>query len=1190
MIYYASHQLDYVAFVLVSIGLVELLKYFTGRIVSLHYGKKIIILKKSFYITLGVVLVIGWMSTQYKGTLTDLKLRNEILFQAQEIASTINEDHIAKLSFTEEDRTNPYFLRIRSQMISYGKYLGNLTGIYSMVLKDGKIVFGPEDYDERDSMSSCPGEIYKMPDDPLQHSFSDGIPRVAGPFTDEYGTFISAYSPVLSRVSGEIVLMIGIDILADDWTREIHRNRGFSMIRTLIIIFIFFTFFAMMAVRDSTTRKGKWFFKHLEAVLIFVTGTLLSVILGMNAALLVDISEKKDFQNLAKAKTQLVRQEFFDVRKNINAMAGYIGTIDIGDEIFAKLAQPVIRSSIVSGIQWVELDDNGSANPVFSLSDSGRVPDRHKWIDQPEFYEKTLEAFKTGMSVALEQFNEKEDIEWVVITPVYLNSTKKAKGVIITSMDTRFVADSSLPLSKFSDDISHLHIKIISEDGSIKALISKVEDNPDCEEPVFFKSSPLFVFGKTFSIEIVHDQSGLISSRLIVGTITCVLIFLLSLLFSVFIASLRNREAMLESIVKNRTKELSESNERFNLAVTGSHDGIWDWNIRTGELYLSPRWKAMIGYEDHEIPNILDSFERRVHPDDKIRVMHVIDNYFKGHEKKYEIEFRFRHKNGSYIWVLARGDGLRDEKGVVYRMAGSHTDITERKRIEETILSAKKEAESANNAKSEFLANMSHEIRTPLNGIIGFSDLLIETELNDVQKQYMSNVSKSAHILLEVVNDILDFSKIEAGKLELEYQPVSISTLFNEVAELTSHQIMEKPIKLQVEIDKDIPQTVRTDQFRLRQVLINLLSNAAKFTDKGSIILSAVLRERNGENNKVKILFSVTDTGIGIRVDQQKKLFESFTQADPSTTRKYGGTGLGLAISNRILEKMGSRINVRSELGSGSEFFFELELESQTFNDEPASFRNARECHVEKSELYESSFRILVVEDNQINMMLINAIFSSIMPSCKILQAENGDQALAIFMNESPDIVFMDVQLPGKDGRKITEEIRVLESGREKRIPVIALTAGAVEGEKEKCLASGMDDFISKPVEVNRIVQIMCKWLIYAGEDNHFERGVFIRNIGGDIPLYRKLLEFVKEDFPRKIEEARVSVSHKDCAKLASIAHTLKGSSLNMRFTKFAELAMKLEIQCKKSENPDNVNAILDEMEREFKYLVDNEF
>jgi PAS domain S-box-containing protein len=731
---------------------------------------------------------------------------------------------------------------------------------------------------------------------------------------------------------------------------------------------------------------------------------------------------------------------------------------------------------------------------------------------------------------------------------------------------------------------------MLSIDGSVKDVISKVEDDMSCDDPLNLKSSPLFVFGKTFSIDIFQNDSGLISNRLVVGTITCILIFLLSLLFAVFIASLRNRESTLEVLVKNRTKELSESNERFNLSVTGSHDGIWDWNIKTSELYLSPRWKEMIGYEDHEIPNVLDSFERRVHPDDKIRVMHFIEDYFKGYEKKYEIEFRFRHKNGSYVWILARGDGLRDENGIVYRMSGSHTDITERKRAEEVILAAKKEAESANNAKSEFLANMSHEIRTPLNGIVGFSNLLMDTELNEKQRQYMSNVSKSAHILLEVVNDILDFSKIEAGKLELEYHPVSISALFNEVAGLTSHQIMEKPIELEVKLDPDIPEYVRTDQFRLRQVLINLLSNAAKFTDRGKIVLSAVLKQKNEENSKVKVLFSIIDTGIGIKEEYLQKLFDSFTQADPSTARKYGGTGLGLAISNRILEKMGGRTEVKSEFGSGSEFYFELEFEVSGLMDENVSRIHINNCQSEKTKLQGSSYTILIVEDNQINMMLIKAIFVSIMPECKIIQAENGEQALEMFMKEVPDIVFMDVQLPGKDGRTTTTEIRVLEKNFKKRTPVIALTAGAVEGEKEKCLAAGMDDFISKPVEVNRIVQIICKWLIYAGEDNHFEKGIFIQNIGGDMPLYKKLLAFVKEDFPVKIQEARSSISQKDCTKLAAVAHTLKGSSLNMRFTKLAEFAAKLEAECKKGRNPAGLNEIVDEMEREFRYLVNNEF
>ena len=1188
MIYYTAHQFDYIAFILLTIGLLELLKYSTGRIVSKRYGKKITVVGRSFYITLGIVFILGWMATQYKGTLTDSKLKNEILFQATQIASTINEEHVEKLKFSLDDRENPHFLRIRSQMISYGKYLGNLRGIYSMIIRDGSIVFGPEDYYEDDPMASSPGQIYEIPDEPLKLSFDDGVPRVSGPFADEYGTFISAYAPVFSRVSGEIVLMVGIDILADTWTREIHKTRGYSMLRTLFIALIFFTFFAMIGVRDSTTKKEKWFFKHLEAILIFIMGTLLSVIFGMNASKLVEISEKSDFINLTKAKTQLVRQEFFDVRKNIDAMAGYIGTIDAGDEIFGKLAQPVIKSSIVSQIQWIELDDEGNARPVFGLSDNGMIADRKKWIGQPEFYERTIEAVKTGMSVVLEHFNESGRIELAVLTPVYVNSTEKAKGIIITAIDDHFLTNCSFPLSKFSDDMSYLHIKMLSSDGSVKAVISKVEDNLNCENPLTFKSAPLFVFGKTFSIDIVQSDSGLISSRLIVGMTTFVLIFLLSLLFAVFIASLRNRETTLEAMVKERTSEITEINERFNLAVTGSQDGIWDWNIKTSQLYLSPRWKEMIGYEDHELPNILDSFERRIHSDDKVRVMSFVDRYFKGEEEKYEIEFRFGHKDGSFIWVLARGEALRDENGIAYRMAGSHTDITDRKKTEEAIITAKKEADTANNAKSEFLANMSHEIRTPLNGIIGFADLLTKTVLNETQMQYLSNVSTSAHILLEVVNDILDFSKIEAGKLELEIQPVDISRLISEAAELIRPQIESKGVRFNVIADKELPQFLMIDSLRLRQVLVNLLSNAAKFTAHGTVELIAEVIEKEEESSKVKIRFSVKDTGIGIKKEHLNNLFKSFSQADPSTARKYGGTGLGLAISNRILEKTGSSIDVESEFGAGSTFSFDIVLD---IADEIKGFNGASfKPDVSKREVIKGAeYKILVVEDNTINMVLTKIMLESIMPQSTILTAETGGKAIEIFKNEKPDLIFMDVQMPGMDGRETTVNLRKMETNQ-KRVPVIALTADAVEGEKERCLASGMDDFILKPVEESQIREIVYRWLLVPSDQIHFEKWKFMQTISGDYELLEKLIDFAKEDFPLKIKELRIHVSGNDKTGIKLTAHTLKGSALSMKFSKLASLAHELEKISANDAGKDLLNQKIDEIEKEFEYLLNNEF
>jgi len=1181
------HQWDYIAFIFLIAVLTGSLKIILEKIISKHYGKKIVVLERSFYVSFVIILILGWMAAQYKGFLTDSRLRNEILFQASQIASTINEEHVEKLSFSIEDRNNPHFQRIRSQMISYGKNLDSFRGIYSVSKRDGKIVFGPEDYDEKDLMASPPGEVYEFPDNALELSFSDGISRVIGPVIDEYGSFVSAFSPVISSKTGKPILVIGIDILAHDWKLEIMKARGFSMIRTLFVVLIFITFFTMMRVRDLTTKRDRWFFKHIEAALIFTMGIILAVIFGINASKLMEISEKSDFQNLARAKTQLIRQEFFDLRKNIDAMAGYINLVGVNDEIFNKLAQPVVKSSMVYEVQWIELNDDGQPTSFFSLTDKGDGIEKDKWIKNALIQKRIDEAVKKRMSSVFEYFNKNNEMEWLVLTPSYENSKKEASGVIISAIDSHFIENCSFPFSRFSEDHSGLQIKMLNPDGSSSTTFSQKENALSSRDVKQKLSVPLFAFGQTFSIEIFEKPRGLISNRTVIGVVTFILIFLLSLLFALFIASLRNRETTLEKLVKNRTSQISEINERFNLAVKGSRDGIWDWNIRTSELYLSPRWKEMIGYEDHEIPNILDSFERRIHPDDKVRVLKYLDRYFKNKEDRYEIEFRFEHKNGSYIWVLAKGDALRDEEGMAYRMAGSHTDITERKKSEEMIINAKKEAELANKAKSEFLANMSHEIRTPLNGIIGFTELLLKTGLDATQAEFMSNVSKSAHVLLEVVSDILDFSKIEAGKLELEMQSVDLYELVNETAELIKHQLLNRSIVFNKEVMPDVPRYVMADPLRLKQVILNLLSNAAKFTERGTIELKASLISFDDIRKTAGIRFSVKDTGIGIKEDDLKKLFSSFTQADPSTARKYGGTGLGLVISNRILQKGGSHISVISEYGKGSEFFFEIDMKiSEPVRKQSSGKYMADEFEETPSDL---KVKLLVVEDNAINMFLAKTMLEKMLPKSTILTAENGFKAIEIYKNEAPDMIFMDVQMPGIDGRKATEKIRDIEpAGR--RTVIIALTADALEDEKRRCFEAGMDDFISKPVEESFLRNRVLKWLSGSGRKMRFDKEMLLESIEGDTDLFKTLIEYAEKDFPHKIKEIRTCIEKNETEKVLMALHTLKGSSLSLRLNRFSEMIIEIEMKCKEKATERELIKMVDKLEKEFQNIEETVF
>jgi PAS domain S-box-containing protein len=648
-----------------------------------------------------------------------------------------------------------------------------------------------------------------------------------------------------------------------------------------------------------------------------------------------------------------------------------------------------------------------------------------------------------------------------------------------------------------------------------------------------------------------------------------------------------------KDITENKAAEdeLHKSRERFALAVLGSKDGIWDWDMLTDEVYYSTRWKEMLGYGDHEIRNHFSEWQSRLHPDDLDRALATVKAYVDGEIPDYELEHRLRHKNGSYRWILARGVAFRDADGKPYRMAGSHTDITERKRALAELRQAKEAAEDASRAKSQFVANVSHELRTPLNGILGMTQLLLETDLGSDQREYLITMQSSVDSLLAVISDVLDFSKIEADRLELDPAEFRLRPALADALKPFVVRAAAKGLELKYEVDEDVPDQLVGDWPRLRQVILNLVGNAIKFTERGQVEARIELAGTGeGYDPRVTLRCSVRDTGIGIAEDKQRTIFEPFTQADGSMTRKYGGTGLGLTISEKLIRLMGGSLGVESDPGAGSTFYFTVTLwlgtnapDADASRIEPPSTVPALSATATRP------LRVLVVEDNRVNQEVVIRMLRK--QGHFFTLAQDGLEALEALARETFAAVLMDVQMPGMDGWEATRQIRAREAGSGRHVPIIAMTAHVLKGDRERCLNAGMDAYLPKPIDLQALSRLLAEVVpaTVAGQptgpaqrngekhpqpaaamsaDPHppgaatepvLDRQEALARVGGDEQLLGELLRIFHADAPGWFAEVGAAIQRGDAALLRRAAHTIKGGASSLGALQTRSAADRLE-------------------------------
>ena len=675
--------------------------------------------------------------------------------------------------------------------------------------------------------------------------------------------------------------------------------------------------------------------------------------------------------------------------------------------------------------------------------------------------------------------------------------------------------------------------------------------------------------------------------------------------------------ASLEQRVEERTAEVSayreleerkrseEERERiFSLSVdlmcVARTDGFFK---RT-----NPSFEKILGFTEDEL--LAKSFLDIVHEDDLATASEAVHHLKQG-VSAMDFEIRCVCKDGSYrIFSWAAVPVI--ETGVFYAVG---RDMTERKQVAEDLEEARDAALESARLKSEFLANVSHELRTPMNGVIGMTGVLLDTELSEDQRDYAETIRYSGEALMTIINDILDFSKIEAGKLRYEKIDFQLVPAVAGVVELLSERAAAKGLKIGSLIESDVPVYLNGDPGRLGQVLTNLIGNAVKFTEAGEVVLRVTQMCHTATHTTLR--FVVTDTGIGISKESQRRLFQAFVQADGSTTRKYGGTGLGLAISKQLVELMDGEIGVESAPGTGSTFWFTAKFQKQllerqaAIRNDPQATRNSIPTLTENRG---KSLRILLAEDDPVNQKVALNQLKKLGYMADI--AVNGREVIAAISAVDYPIVLMDCQMPLLDGYEATAEIRRREAGGPTRTTIIAMTAHALAGEREKCLAAGMDDYLSKPVKPHELAGMLERWTaptnkpdpidhappsvtaLHSEPDrrgSHPRRNVVVEIIDlsvlesfreiqqeGCPDLVSELIDLYIDDTQSRLIQMRTALKERNLKKLQTTAHSLKGSSSNLGIRGMTALCLELE-KTLTHEGVDGASGIVTRLAEEFR-------
>ncbi len=1083
------------------------------------------------------ILSVGSLLIWYTVTRADREMRAELLRQTQWLAQAVNVESVRSLAGTADDLQHPEYLRLKAQLATARTTIPQCRFIYLLDRKlSGAVHFLVDSEDPSSKDYSPPGQIYEEAPAGCHRVFTTQTATTEGPYTDRWGSWVTGLFPLrdphamstdkahdaktqiesadnLSLRAGShkgtdtVLAVLGMDIDASDWNRTLVLAAVPPTLFTLALAAVLLLGTALLARHSQRCGTPPRWLSHLEPAV----ATTVGLILTGSASWMVHQRETHDrhqaFAQLAASRTESIAVTLQGIyRTELESLARfYESDEEITPGEFQHFTANLAQNPVVQAWEWVPAvpaaDQSGFEAQartagckdfaIWQVDAQGR---REPATGRQIYYPVMQVAPEAGNTSVLGYDLGSDPLRRVALEaaarsglttgtdPVTLvQKAEHQKGVLICrpvfddgqARHLRGYAIAVLHMETLlhnatSDTSALLELSLLRQDAAPETLAT---DWDDTNRPHTGISAmrPVFSFGNAFAVTAHAGPTFLRLYPAHATWWTTLTGLTLTAALAVKLHFLLRRRAKLEHLVATRTHELRESESRLRAITDSAYDAIVMMDPHGYITYWNPAAERILGYTGAEA--IGQHLHALIVPLRFLDAHHAAFPLFQqsgqGAAVGKTLDLEALRKDGQEISVQLALSTIH--LNGAWHAVGILRDITQRKQVEAELLKTKQLAEQANEAKSLFLANMSHEIRTPMNGVIGMAEQLLETPLNSDQRQCVEIVRASGESLLSLINDILDLSKIEAGKLDLESLDFNLATLLDNFAVLLAPQVQEKNLAFHCLIAPDVPLHLNGDPGRLRQILLNLVGNAVKFTPDGNVTV---------EVNPVSITatasvlrFVVRDTGIGIPAAKQALLFQKFSQVDAFTARQFGGTGLGLAISKQLVQLMDGDIGVSSGVGQGSEFWFTACfaacLHAPTEPAAPTPRLQRRQWH---------GRRVLLAEDNLINQKVALGLLKPYELHVDVVVT--GAQAVDALSTHPYDLVLMDLQMPVMDGLQATRLIRAPQSiALNPRIPIIAMTANAMQGDQQLCLDAGMNDYISKPVTPLTLTTALEKWL-----------------------------------------------------------------------------------------------------------------